>query len=97
MFSMFFTVIIAVYGTSNNLQPVWKLTCHRHSLRQTERDRLPVCIMKLGHSLGVPVDLGQEHAAAGGATNWGELTPVLTSQQTRALKLHQKSEQMSRL
>lgn len=39
-------------------------TCHSHSLRQAERDRLPICIMKLCHSLGVAVYLSQEHASA---------------------------------
>lgn len=44
------------------------LTCNSHCLRQTQRDRLPICIMKLSHSLRVPVYLGQEHASAAGDT-----------------------------
>lgn len=47
------------------------LTCHRDSLGQTECDRLPISIMKLCHSLGVPVYLGQEHASAAGNDRCG--------------------------
>lgn len=50
------------------LLTVNRLTCNGHRLGQTERDRLPVRIVKLCHSLRVPVDLGQEHALAAGAT-----------------------------
>lgn len=48
------------------------LTCNSHCLCQTERDRLPICIMKLCHSLRVTVNLGQEHALAAGTTQQAE-------------------------
>lgn len=42
------------------------LTSNSYSLCQTQSDRLTICIMKLCHSLRVPVYLGQEHALAAG-------------------------------
>lgn len=57
---------------------VWELTCHRHGLCQTECDRLPICIVKLCHSLRVPVYLGQEHALAAGVTHAGDTFETCT-------------------
>lgn len=54
--------------TTQNIKTVSNIsfsrTSHSHGLRQAERDRLPVRIVKLSHSLGVPVYLSQEHASA---------------------------------
>lgn len=49
-----------------SLTGITELTCHSHSLRQTQSDRLPICVVKLCHSLGVSVYLSQEHASAAG-------------------------------
>jgi len=56
-----------------------ELTSHRHGLRQAERHRLPVRIVELCHPLGVPVDLGQEHASAAGDTDNTVFNRVLAS------------------